>query len=1395
MKRVFYTLLIIMIAATCMAQGWTRMPDFPTGTRYGGIGIGVGAKGYVGLGADAGQIRSDWWEFDPVLKTWTQKADFPGTARMTPIAFAIAGKAYVGTGLNMYTVYSDFYQYDPASNDWTRKADYEGGPRYGAMAFSIGDKGYTGCGKDQGLYDGNNDFWEYDPVTDDWIRKADVGPVHRSFGAAFSAGNKGYIGLGAEGYDTRKKDFWEYDPATDSWLQKADFPAVERLIPYSFGIGEKGYVGMGYYYSPQSDFWEYNPADNAWTQKEENIPRGQGVSFSIGSKGYAGLGYFQSGDLSDFWEYSPTAAELLVCDQTWMPMNLAVTTYRNGDPIPQVTDNSEWVSLTSGAWCYYNNDPSTEAAYGKLYNWYAVTDPRGLAPAGWHIPDYGEWIVLENCAGGYFTAGGALKETGTTHWTDPNTGATNSTGFTALPGGMRTGGGGFMSLGQVGNWWSSSSGSYTHYGITFTGGYYRSIFYGSAIFYGNQAYMGYPSYPISDFKTGMSVRCVKDMAPSFVECPATQTVYSTATDCGVAVTYNATATGNPGPAITYSFSGVTTANGTGTGSGQVFNRGITTVTLTATSSAGTANCIFNVEVLDTIKPVVTCPPLQELCYQDNHNYVIPALTATDNCGIQTTTYSITGATSRSGSNGNASGFFNVGISHIYWTVTDSSGNSRNCQTTVWVNPKINVIFPDVYTAVLGRANTVYIGYGFYYAGGYGFNVVALTPLPTGGTPFYTSWGIPYYHYQWSTGSTAPVLVVSHNTPGYYTYTVTITDAKGCSTTVSKTIRVVDVRCNKNVWGLIVKGVSVCRPGNVQKCVFEFLVWAEVLAHAEIGPCGAAKETAYELKQEAVTAKLEQQSSVTVNSWAEKAGLPAAGRFGAIGFGIGNKGYIGLGMNTDDELYKDFWEFDPAGNVWTQKADFGGTARALATGFSIGNRGYAGTGLDAEGWRKDFWQYDPASNNWTRKKDFGGTARAFATGISINGKGYIGTGYDLNDSLMNDFWEYQPLTNNWIRKADFAGSERYAAAGFSINGKGYIGTGIDIERQTRDFWQYDPLTDSWNRKADFAGFPRHLATGFSIGCRGYIGTGLDSSNTIRADFWEYDPSADNWNQKAGLDGGARLNPVGFSIAGRGYIGTGISMEGTRNDFWEYAAGCYMSLSIPDVYAVNPGGEKNTIYLGYGPSSLTLAAVPSCGNLAPGETYSYAWSDGSTGASATVHPVIPGSHEYSVTVTDSYGCTATASVTIQVVDIRCGNNKVTVCHIPPGNPANQKTICVSRNAVPALLQQGSRLGNCNAQAQIGKNGGLPVVTTEEGRETLQVYPNPNHGIFDLRLTGYTGAALLIEVLDGRGIVIRREWVPAGKGYGTIRINLGMRAQGVYFVKVSEREKTVTAKIVVW
>jgi len=149
---------------------------------------------------------------------------------------------------------------------------------------------------------------------------------------------------------------------------------------------------------------------------------------------------------------------LKIGNQYWMKQNLKTAHYRNGELIPLVTDNAAWNSLSTGAWCWYNNDSATYAAsYGKLYNWYAVTDPRGLAPEGWHVPADTEWSTLVTFLGGDPAAGGKMKEAGNAHLVSPNTDATNSSRFTGLPGHFRPFHGQFYGdFGTIGYWWSTT---------------------------------------------------------------------------------------------------------------------------------------------------------------------------------------------------------------------------------------------------------------------------------------------------------------------------------------------------------------------------------------------------------------------------------------------------------------------------------------------------------------------------------------------------------------------------------------------------------------------------------------------------------------------------------------------------------------------------------------------------------------------------------------------------------------------------------------------------------------------------------------------------------------------------------------------------------------------------
>ena len=231
-----------------------------------------------------------------------------------------------------------------------------------------------------------------------------------------------------------------------------------------------------YYYQA----YAINSADTAF---------GEQVSFTTASTdGQAGI----ISDLDD-----NIYNTVIIGTQTWMKENLKVTKYNDGTLIQNVTDDAQWRSSTTGAYCWYGNNISNKDIYGALYNWYAVDalniGGKNVCPAGWHVPSDAEWTTLTTYLGGVSVAGGKLKEAGPMHWTRGNTGATNETDFTALPGGSRIGDILFSGVGSSGYWWSSSDYTYSNAYVRGMMDYSRSV-----------------SRPSYNKGSGFSVRCLKN---------------------------------------------------------------------------------------------------------------------------------------------------------------------------------------------------------------------------------------------------------------------------------------------------------------------------------------------------------------------------------------------------------------------------------------------------------------------------------------------------------------------------------------------------------------------------------------------------------------------------------------------------------------------------------------------------------------------------------------------------------------------------------------------------------------------------------------------------------------------------------------------------------------------
>jgi len=200
----------------------------------------------------------------------------------------------------------------------------------------------------------------------------------------------------------------------------------------------------------------------AFTTNAQGTSYGNQVSFTTLGILNPALTY---GTLTD--QDGNTYATIAIGTQTWMAENLRTTTYANGDPIPHVPDTAGWAALTTGAWSHVENTPGYLQAYGRLYNSYAVMDPRNVCPTGWHVPSDEEWQVLESTLGmpgasldntgyrgGSQNVGGKMKLVG--QWANPNTGANNSSGFSGLPAGLRNFSGTYAGLFFFGFWWSTT---------------------------------------------------------------------------------------------------------------------------------------------------------------------------------------------------------------------------------------------------------------------------------------------------------------------------------------------------------------------------------------------------------------------------------------------------------------------------------------------------------------------------------------------------------------------------------------------------------------------------------------------------------------------------------------------------------------------------------------------------------------------------------------------------------------------------------------------------------------------------------------------------------------------------------------------------------------------------
>ena len=249
-----------------------------------------------------------------------------------------------------------------------------------------------------------------------------------------------------------------------------------------------------------------------------------------------------------------------------------------------------------------------------------------------------------------------------------------------------------------------------------------------------------------------------------------------------------------------------------------------------------------------------------------------------------------------------------------------------------------------------------------------------------------------------------------------------------------------------------------------------------------------------------------------DDWTRKADFPGEPRMNAVAFSIGDKAYIGTGFTEKDgitEAKKDFWEYNSATNGWTAKANFPGEARYGAVGFSIGDKGYISLGAASNRleFPSDLWEYNPSNNQWIKKADFPDKGRDEASVFVIGTSAYvIGGALPGEIAVTNkNVWEYNSLKDKWQKDADFPGPARIGGIAFTMNKKGYLCSGYNgVLKSYNDFWEYDPKLKAWNQKKDAPFEPRYHSFSFIKDNTIYIGTGVSKKKLLNvggsSDIW-------------------------------------------------------------------------------------------------------------------------------------------------------------------------------------------------------------------------------------------------------------------------------------------------------
>lgn len=848
-----------------IANTWTRKNDFAGGPRYTAIGFSIGNFGYIGTGnyrispAYPANYLNDFWQYEPTQDTWLRKADVPEQGRTNAFGFALGSKGYIGGGFYYYdTRKKDFYEYDPAYNRWTRKQDLPGTERYGAVCFTIGENGYVTTGWN---YSGLNDLWQYNTVAESWSQKTSLPASERYVAASFSIGNKGYLGLGGNNAGALA-DVWEYSEAAIVPLPSMGFEPI--AVTTLAGTGEAGFSnGAGSsakFFSPSSVVCDKSGniyvADKLNHRIRKVSPDGFVTTFA--GNGQQGL-IDGAGTAASFSNPAAVAIDavgnLYVADQS----NNAIRKISPTGYVTTIAGNGAAGFVNgNGAEARFNSPKGVTIDHnGFIFVADGNRVIRKITPDG-QVSTYAGSGISGSVDG---PAAGA-------QFTGPIQVAADLAGnlyVTDVYGPLRK----ISTAGIVSTLWTNYVGAFNEGVVCDSSG----NVYVSTTVNGNTCYI----FKLT--KTG-NAQVVAGGVTGFLDSTGAEArftwpagiAFDQAGNLYVADAGNsrirkmsipslhlAAEAGHPSPAqnilIYYNdvpvtlqlnfpadFEGSASPDGSGPWQSSIAINSTTGIekipvrlkshTLAGTyngilqlTAAGIATKEMNVSgiVIDTTPASISCSSDRTLCFNKDRSYTLSPLVATDDAGIAGISFSITGATTRTGTGPDASGEFNPGLSSIRYVVTDVNNNTSVCSTSVRVDFPLTVSVPTVYPLLIwGEPNTLYKGFGPV--------TTTLTAMASGGTKLPATG----YVYHWSTGATTRSIQVSPSDPGSWLYTVTVTDSLGCTAIGSITINVKDVRCGQKLNKVIVCWTS--RYGNSESCVNENQAALALLFGAKLGSC-------------------------------------------------------------------------------------------------------------------------------------------------------------------------------------------------------------------------------------------------------------------------------------------------------------------------------------------------------------------------------------------------------------------------------------------------------------------------------------------------------------------------------------------------------------------------------